>query len=60
MRTLAALVLVSIAVAGCPREEAIDHVGGAAGRQMDDVRKKMDKVEDKLEGKANEAAKGYE
>lgn len=53
MRTLFVVLASSFAFAACEKE--VDHVGGAAGRQMDEVRVKMDRVEGKLEGKANEA-----
>jgi hypothetical protein len=60
MRTVAVLAVFAFALSACPREDAVDHVGGAAGRQMNEVRGKVDKVEGKLEGQANEAAKNYE
>jgi hypothetical protein len=50
-----------LALAGCPdRGDSIDPVGGAAGRQMEVVRGKVDKVEDKLDQRAADATKSAE
>jgi len=49
------IVLVA-ALAGCPdREELVDQVGGAPGRQMQDVRTKVKAAEQKEAARATAA-----
>ena len=56
---VAALSLLSVVatVAGCPdRDEVVEQVGGAPGRQVNDARVRATAAEEKIKAQASEAA----
>lgn len=49
MSSVLLCVAFTLAAAGCPdRKDAIEQAGGAAGRQVDDARVRIDRAEDKI------------
>ena len=57
LRTALLTTCVILATAACPdREQAVDTVGGAPGRQVDDARIRIDRAENKLKQNADAAA----
>jgi len=57
LRTALLTTCVIIAATACPdREQAVDTVGGAPGRQVDDARIRIDRAENKLKQNAAAAA----
>ena len=54
----AAVVLASVALAGCPeRQDAIDTAGHAAQAQVDDAKARIGRAEDKMQAATDAAAK---
>lgn len=59
--TVPALLVLTLAAAGCPeRKETIDTVGSAAKAQVDVAQQRLEKAEDKLDKRAAEAAAATE